>query len=105
MKIQSKTKRLEIRLTLLEELLIKNKAAKTSLSLSEYVRSCALEKKLPKQLSDSELEAYRELKKFYTNFSSISNLLKKGDYGSMLSEIEILQKEILVHLQKIRHGK
>ena len=37
--------------------------------------------------------------------SSISNLLKKGDYGSMLSEIGILQQEILVHLKKIRHDQ
>ena len=101
----NKTKRIEIRLTLLEEKLLKLKAKETGLPVSTYVRNCALGKKLPKQLNDSELETYRELKKFYNNFSSISNLLKKGDYGSMLSEIDVLQKEMLVHLKKIRHDK
>lgn len=101
----NKTKRIEIRLTLLEEKLLKVKAKETGLPVSTYVRNCALGKKLPKQLNESELEVYKELKKFYNNFSSISNLLKKGDYGSMLSEIGILQQEMLVHLKKIRHDK
>ncbi|MGV0938886.1 plasmid mobilization protein [Algoriella xinjiangensis] len=101
----NKTKRIEIRLTLLEEKLLKVKAKETGLPVSSYVRNCALGKKLPKQLNESELETYRELKKFYNNFSSISNLLKKGDYGSMLSEISLVQQEILLHLQKIRHDK
>ena len=101
----NKTKRIEIRLTLLEEKLLKVKAKETGLPVSSYVRNCALGKKLPKQLNESELETYRELKKFYNNFSSISNLLKKGDYGNMLSEISLVQQEILLHLQKIRHDK
>lgn len=101
----NKTKRIEIRLTLLEEKLLKIKARETGLPVSTYVRNSALGKKLPKQLNESELEAYRELKKFYNNFSAISNLLKKGDYGTMLSEIGVLQQELLVHLNTIRHGK
>ncbi len=101
----NKTKRIEIRLTLLEEKLLKLKVKETGLPVSTYVRNCALGKTLPKQLHDSELETYRELKQFYNNFSSISNLLKKGDYGSMLSGIDVLQKEMLVHLKKIRHDK
>ena len=101
----NKTKRLEIRLEIFEEKLLKLKASETGLPVSTYVRNCALGKKSPKQLSESELEVYRDLKKFHNNFSSITNLLKKGDYGSMLSEIDVLQKEMLVHLKKIRHDK
>lgn len=101
----NKTKRIEIRLTLLEEKLLKIKARETGLPVSSYIRNSALGKKLPKQLNESELEVYRELKKFHNNFTFISNLLKKGDYGTMLSEINIVQQEILVHLKKIRHDK
>ena len=101
----NKTKRIEIRLTILEEKLLKLKAKETGLPVSTYVRNCALGKKLPTQLNETELETYRELKKFYNNFSAISNLLKKGDYGNMLSEISLVQQEILFHLKKIRHDK
>ena len=101
----NKTKRIEIRLEIFEEKLLKLKARETGLSVSQYLRHCGLNKKLPKQLSESELEVYRDLKKFYNNFSSISNLLKKGDYGNMLSEISLVQQEILLHLKKIRHDK
>ena len=101
----NKTKRIEIRLEIFEEKLLKLKARETGLCVSQYIRHCALDKKIPKQLNESELEVYRDLKKFYNNFSSISNLLKKGDYGTMLSEISFVQQEILFHLQKIRHDK
>ena len=101
----NKTKRIEIRLEIFEEKLLKLKARETGLSVSQYLRHSGLNKKLPKQLNESELEVYRDLKKFYNNFSSISNLLKKGDYGNMLSEISLVQQEILLHLKKIRHDK
>jgi predicted DNA binding CopG/RHH family protein len=38
----NKTKRIEIRLTLLEEKLLKVKAKETGLPVSTYVRNCAL---------------------------------------------------------------
>jgi hypothetical protein len=46
-----------------------------------------------------------ELSEQHRLYFDISNLLKKGDYGSMLSEIGILQQEMLVHLKKIRHDQ
>lgn len=101
----NKTKRIEIRISTLEEKVLKLKANETGLPVSTYVRNSALGKKSPKRLSESELEAYRDLKKFYNNFSAISNLLKKGNYGSMLSEISLLQQELMVHLNKIRHDQ
>ena len=75
-----KTKDLHLRVDLFDEKIIKIKAKESGLSTSEYIRRCALNKSLPKALDSDELEAYKDLKKFYNNFNSISNLFKKGDH-------------------------
>lgn len=100
-----KTKRIEIRLSLFDEKLIKVKAKDSGLPVSEYIRRCALNKSVPKSLNPDELEMYKDLKKFYNNFSSISNLFKKGNHVKMVEEIEELKREIKKQLEVIRDGK
>ena len=97
----NKTKRIEIRLTLFEEKLIKIKAKECGLSASEYIRKSALDKQIPKALDNEELEVYHDLKKFYNNFSAISNLFRRGNQTKMLEEIEVLKLELKKHLNRI----
>ena len=101
----NKTKNILLRVNRFEEKLIKIKASECGLSTSEYLRRSALGKQLPKALDSDELEAYKDLKKFYNNFSAISNLLKKGDYKQMIEEIEELKFELKKALEKINNGK
>lgn len=101
----NKTKNILLRVSLFDEKLIKIKAKDCGLSTSEYLRRCALNKKLPKALDNDELEVYKDLKKFYNNFNAISNLFKKGDHQKMLLEIEELKFELKKHLKKITDDK
>jgi len=101
----NKTKNILIRVSLFDEKLIKVKAKDCGLCLSEYMRRCALEKKVPKSLNTDELKVYKDLKKFYNNFTAISNLLKKGDHQDMIAEIESLKSSMKEHLKKITDDK
>jgi len=96
----NKTKNILIRVNLFDEKLIKVKAKDCGLCVSEYLRRCALDKKVPKSLNTDEIEAYKDLKKFYNNFTAISNLLKKGDHQDMIAEIDLLKSSLKEHLKK-----
>lgn len=100
-----KSKNLMIRINLFDYKLIKIKAEDCGISTSEFIRKCALNKSLPKSLNSDELEVYKDLKKYHHNFTAISNLLKKGDYTSMIIEIKQVQNLIKEHLKHIRNGK
>lgn len=100
-----KTKNIIIRVNIFDYKLIKIKAQDSGLSTSEYIRRCALNKTIPKDLNQEELVIYKDLKKFHHNFTSITNLLKKGDYNEMINQIVIVQQLIKDHLNQITHGK
>lgn len=101
----NKTKNILIRVNLFDEKLIKVKAKDCGLSVSEYLRRCGLNKSVPKSMNTEELEVYKDLKKFYNNFTSISNLLVKGDHARMIQEIEELKSSLKEHLKKITDDK
>lgn len=101
----NKTKIIKFRADAFEEKLIKVKAKESGLSLSDYVRRCALNRTLPKILTTEELEIYKDLKKYHQNFASIGNLFKKGEYPTLVSEIKKVKKELSEHLKIIANGK
>jgi len=101
----NKTKNILIRVNLFDEKLIKVKAKDCGLSVSEYIRRCALNKSVPRTMDSEELQAYKDLKKFYNNFTAISNYLKHGDHQKMIAEIEDLKTTLKEHLNKITDGK
>lgn len=101
----NKTKKIEVRVTLFEQKILKAKARSLGISLSHYMRSSALNKRTPKQLDPLELEAYRDLKKYYNHFSSISNLFKNGNTPKMIEEIEALKSQLKEHLNYIKNGQ
>lgn len=101
----NKTKKIEIRVTLFEEKILKSKARSAGISLSHYMRNSALNKSTPKQLDALELDAYQDLKKYYNNFTSISNLFKNGNTPKMIEEIETLKTQLKEHLNYIKNGQ
>lgn len=101
----NKTKIIKFRADAFEEKLIKVKANEAGLSLSDYVRRCALNRSLPKSMTAEELEVYKDLKKYHNNFVSIGNLFKKGEYPTLRAELEEVKQLIAQHLKMITDGK
>ena len=93
-----KTERIFIRVDLLDKEIIKTKAKEVNLSLSEFMVRSALGRTLPKAMTNEELQAYVELKKFQTNFTRISNYIKNKADDEMKSEI----KEMLEEIKKLK---
>lgn len=76
----NKKERFEVRLTPIEKRIIENRASKSGLSPSEYIRSSALEKVIKTNLSEEELEILKslfevgnELKRIRTEELSVFN--------------------------------
>lgn len=89
-----KSERIEIRVTYLERSAIELNALKAGLSVSEYVRDCALSRVIQARRTREELEAYQNLSNFRTNFARISNLL-------VVQNETLLKKEIHDLVQKL----
>jgi len=96
--LMEKTERIFIRVDLLDKEIIKTKAKEVNLSLSEFMVRSALGRTLPKAMTNEELQAYVELKKFQTNFTRISNYIKNKADDEMKSEI----KEMLEEIKKLK---
>jgi hypothetical protein len=80
--------RLVFRVYSLEKKAIELAAAKSGLSVSDYVRRCCLGKTLHSRLDKEELDLYRLLIEYRNNFSRISNLIKeRQDFSSTLKEV------------------
>jgi len=89
-----KSERIFIRVGLLDKEIIKQKANEVNLSVSEYMVRTALGRNLPRAMTNEELQAYLELKKFQTNFTRISNFIKHKADEEMKSEIKEMLEEI-----------
>ena len=97
-----KTKKLEFRLSLTEALVIKKNAEKAGCSVSEYLRSTALNYELYHRLTPEELEVYRTLNKYADNFRRIGNLFKQGNMPGV-KELSIETAQLITkHLSKLK---
>lgn len=97
-----KTKRIELRVTLTEYLIIKNKADEAGCSLSELLRNIVLDYPLTYKLSSEEIEVYKQLNKFSDNFRRIGNLFKLGDVTGVKETSVETAKLIRSHLNKLK---
>jgi len=93
---------MKFRVTEMERQIIKNKAKKAGLSVSELIRRSAFDLKLRTRLTEQEIECYRTLTKFSLNFKSISNLFKKGDVTGVKEEAIKASELIKKHLNKLK---
>lgn len=59
--------------------MLKLKAKKSGLTVSEFCRKSALDKKIVERLTDEQINIFKMLIKYHNNFKSIANLYKRKD--------------------------
>lgn len=104
---EPRTKRIDVRCSYFEQLALQSKADEVGLPLSEYLRRCGLDKIIPPALTAEELEVYKELKRYATNFVQIANFIKNKDQR-LFAEIKYLVKvfnDELTYIKSKRYGK
>lgn len=89
------------RCSILDKKIIRNKAKKTGLTVSEYCRKSALEKVLQQKLTEDEIEIYKMLVKYHNNFTSISNMLKQRNPKNYETIMDLVA-EIKKHLTQFK---
>ncbi|TKD66792.1 ribbon-helix-helix protein, CopG family [Flavobacterium sp. ASW18X] len=97
--LSGKQELIKFRCSLMEKRILQEKAKKCDLSLSEFIRRCALEQVTVERLSDDEIELYKMLIKYHNNFKAIGNLMRGRNQGLTLMVYDTA-KEIKLHLKK-----
>lgn len=98
---EPRTKRIDVRCSYYEYLAIESKADEAGLSVSEYLRRCALNRVIAPALTAEELEVYVQLKKYATNFVQIANYIKHKD-PVLTAEVRQLVNDFNAEIKKIR---
>ena len=97
-----KPKTLRFRVSNSEYYIIKNKAKQAGVTISEYVRSRALDYDLTYKLTEEEIIIYKQLNSFSDHFRRISNLFKLGDI-TKVKEVSVETAELIrKHLEKLK---
>ena len=99
-RFKRKTELIKFRCTSMEKKLLKNRAKRSGLTLSEYFRRVAFQKKITERLTEDEIHIYSTLVKFHNNFKSIGNMYRKRN-PKLTQEVYRLANEIKTHLQKL----
>jgi Mobilization protein NikA len=90
---------IKFRCTLYEKKILKIKAKKSGLTLSEYCRKVVFEEKITERLTDEQIEIYKMLVSYHNNFKSIGNMFHKRNPELTKTVIQ-LADEIKIHLKK-----
>lgn len=96
-----RTKKIEIRVSNVEYLIIKKKALSSGNSVSEFLRGIALDYTLNYKLTEQEIEIYRLLIEYRNNFIHIGNLFKLGDHFAVKEQTVEVVELIKNHLKKL----
>ena len=81
--------------------MLKIRAKKAGLSLSEYCRSAAFGNSIIERLTPEQLQHYAMLVKYGNNFKRIANMFKKRN-PKLAKEVEELANEIRNHLNHFK---
>ncbi|TVZ26057.1 hypothetical protein JM83_1003 [Gillisia sp. Hel_I_86] len=92
---------IQIRCSIYEKKLLKKRAARAGVSLSEYLRSTAFERNIVERITPEQLECYQLLIQYKNNFSRIGNMFKKSN-PQLTREVLQLAQEIRGHLKNFR---
>ena len=92
---------IQIRCSIYEKKLLKKRAARAGVSLSEYLRATAFQINIVERLTPEQLECYQLLIQYKNNFMRISNMFKKSD-PRLAKNVEDLAEEIRTHLQNFK---
>ena len=91
----------KFRCSVYEKKLLKVKAKRSGLTLSEYIRRSLFEKEITERFTDEHIELYKMLIKYHNNFKSIGNMYKKRN-PKLTQEVYDLANDIKVHLKKFQ---
>tara|TARA_R110000868_G_scaffold167939_3_gene402508 strand:+ start:812 stop:1117 length:306 start_codon:yes stop_codon:yes gene_type:complete len=98
-----KTKKtcIQFRCGIYEKKLLKKRAQKAGLSLSEFCLRAALDMKMIEILSEEHITFYKMLIKYSNNFTAIGNMYRKRN-PELTKEVYALAKEIKEHLNNFK---
>lgn len=96
-----RTKKIELRVSNVEYLIIKNKAESSGNNVSEFLRGIALDYTINYKLTEEEINVYKMLIEYKNNFIHIGNLFKLGDYFAVKERTVELADLIKKHLKKL----
>ncbi len=96
-----KNHKIEFRCTLYEKKLLKVKAKRAGLTLSEFCRKSANEKVISERLTDEQISLYKMLVQYHNNFKSIGNLIKKR-HPDLYKNVYQTADEIKNHLKNFK---
>ncbi|NDV42674.1 MULTISPECIES: mobilization protein MbpA [Flagellimonas] len=91
----------QFRCSVYEKKLLKVKAKKSGLSISEYCRRAAFDDRIIERLTEDQIEAYKLLVNYQNNFKRIGNMFRKRN-PRLSEEVTQLAKEIREHLLKFK---
>ncbi|MGM5470954.1 mobilization protein MbpA [Flavobacteriaceae bacterium LMO-SS05] len=91
----------KFRCSVYEKKLLKVKAKRSGLTLSEYIRRSLFEKEITERFTEEYIELYKMLIKYHNNFKSIGNMYKKRN-PKLTQEVYDLANEIKAHLKKFQ---
>ena len=100
-KEKMKREHIQIRCSIYEKKLLKRRAARAGISLSEYLRSTAFERNIVERITPEQLDHYRMLVQYKNNFARISSMFKKRD-PKLAATVEDLAEEIRNHLKNFK---
>lgn len=89
------------RCTNYEKKLLKVKAKRAGLTLSEFCRKSANEKVIKERLTDDQIDHYKMLIKYHNNFKAIGNLIK-NKHPNLYEKVYQTAQEIKQHLQNFK---
>lgn len=95
---------IKFRCSIYEKKLLKKRAERAGISLSEYCRSSAFGNSVIERLTEEQLTHYKMLVKYKNNFTSIRNMFKRHN-PKLATEIEKLADEIRQHLYNFKKIK
>ena len=101
---KSKKEFIQFRCGVYEKKLLKKRAQKAGLSLSEFCLRAALDVKIIEILNPKQIEFYKTLIKFSNNFTSIGNMYRKRD-PKLTDELYTLANEIKEHLNNFKNDR
>jgi hypothetical protein len=87
----------QFRCTVFEKKLLKVKARKSGLTISEYCRRAAFDDRIIERLTEEQIEAYKMLVKYENNFKRIGNMFRKRN-PKLADEVVQLANDIRQHL-------
>lgn len=91
----------QFRCSIYEKKLLRVKADKSGLSISEYCRRAAFDDRIIERLTQEQIEMYKMLTKYETNFKPIGNMYRKRN-PKLADEVVQLASEIRKHLLSFR---